>query len=243
MIQMDFKEAIKIDDIVNKLKSGVDVLRETATGGYKIVAKGHEAKEDLLSTIFTLHNQGKLTEAILIDLVKKHDIPTLSTPFKTMPPIELNIKLVVDGNQWCALIGENLQVGIAGFGNTRLGALMNLIDNYQKEHPGWVCKDCGEETRTFWPDTHRGDIGRCNICHFKHLLIEFPPPALSDMKNFNANRDENYFEFKVWPHNYIPAECPYCKIDINRCFIGSYNDHVLHEHFCPGCKVYFGQTD
>ncbi len=32
-------------------------------------------------------------------------------------------RLFVDGNQWCALYGENIQEGIAGFGDTPSEAL------------------------------------------------------------------------------------------------------------------------
>jgi hypothetical protein len=32
-------------------------------------------------------------------------------------------KLSIDGNQWCALYGENLQDGVAGFGNSPDGAM------------------------------------------------------------------------------------------------------------------------
>jgi len=32
-----------------------------------------------------------------------------------------------DGNQWCALIGNNLQDGVAGFGSTQSEAMHDLI--------------------------------------------------------------------------------------------------------------------
>ncbi len=31
-----------------------------------------------------------------------------------------------DGNQWCVLYGDNLQVGIAGFGNTPMQAICDF---------------------------------------------------------------------------------------------------------------------
>lgn len=40
---------------------------------------------------------------------------------------QILIKLSLDGDEWCALIGENLQVGIAGFGATKSDALHALI--------------------------------------------------------------------------------------------------------------------
>ena len=34
------------------------------------------------------------------------------------PFVLLRPKMFIDGNQWCALYGENLQDGVAGFGDT-----------------------------------------------------------------------------------------------------------------------------
>lgn len=47
--------------------------------------------------------------------------------------LEINIKLFKDGNCWCALIGEDLQSGIGGFGNTPVNALRDLCDEIEKE--------------------------------------------------------------------------------------------------------------
>jgi len=37
------------------------------------------------------------------------------------------IKVYPDGDQWCALLGENLQEGGAGFGSTPIEAVQALI--------------------------------------------------------------------------------------------------------------------
>ena len=37
-----------------------------------------------------------------------------------------------DGDQWCALYGEDLQAGIAGFGNTPFLAMADLRDQLNK---------------------------------------------------------------------------------------------------------------
>ena len=37
----------------------------------------------------------------------------------------LRPRLIIDGNQWCCLFGEDLQSGIAGFGNTPFEAIRN----------------------------------------------------------------------------------------------------------------------
>jgi hypothetical protein len=41
----------------------------------------------------------------------------------TAPHVLMRPKLALDGNQWCALYGENLQEGVAGFGDTPAGAM------------------------------------------------------------------------------------------------------------------------
>lgn len=38
-----------------------------------------------------------------------------------------------DGNQWCVLWGENIQVGICGFGDTPFKALLDFNNNYTSE--------------------------------------------------------------------------------------------------------------
>ena len=42
-------------------------------------------------------------------------------------------RLFIDGNQWCALYGNNLQDGIAGFGNSPSKAYENFDNEWAKE--------------------------------------------------------------------------------------------------------------
>ena len=44
----------------------------------------------------------------------------------------LKPELIKDGNQWCVLYGENLQVGIAGFGNSPHLAIMAFNTQWYK---------------------------------------------------------------------------------------------------------------
>lgn len=39
-------------------------------------------------------------------------------------------KLYIDGNQWCALFGENLQDGVAGFGASPADAMWDFDRNW-----------------------------------------------------------------------------------------------------------------
>lgn len=38
----------------------------------------------------------------------------------------LKPKYYIDGDKWCVLLGENIQTGICGFGNTLLAAIHNF---------------------------------------------------------------------------------------------------------------------
>jgi len=51
----------------------------------------------------------------------------------------------IDGNQWCVLYGKDLQVGIAGFGNSLHLAIMDFNSQWYKSLPdsGDKLKDKG----------------------------------------------------------------------------------------------------
>lgn len=42
-------------------------------------------------------------------------------------------RLFIDGNQWCALYGENLQEGVAGFGDSPTKAMREFDREWQKD--------------------------------------------------------------------------------------------------------------
>lgn len=42
------------------------------------------------------------------------------------PSVIFKPRLFIDGNQWCALFGENIQDGVAGFGDTHEMAMRNF---------------------------------------------------------------------------------------------------------------------
>ena len=46
------------------------------------------------------------------------------------PSILLRPKLFIDGDQWCALYGENIQDGIAGFGDTAAKAMRDFDTSF-----------------------------------------------------------------------------------------------------------------
>jgi hypothetical protein len=49
------------------------------------------------------------------------------------PSMMLKPKLSIDGNMWCALFGENLQDGVAGFGKSPELAYQDFDANWIKE--------------------------------------------------------------------------------------------------------------
>lgn len=51
---------------------------------------------------------------------------------KRLMAVILGLVPVKDGNQWCVLYGENLQVGIAGFGDTPYKAMQAFEDEFHK---------------------------------------------------------------------------------------------------------------
>jgi hypothetical protein len=46
--------------------------------------------------------------------------------------MKLEIEITMDGDKWCALYGENLQEGCAGFGETPIEALRSLVDDLEQ---------------------------------------------------------------------------------------------------------------
>lgn len=50
--------------------------------------------------------------------------------YQTEPSVLYRPTLSVDGNQWCALYGEDLQSGVAGFGDTPALAMIDFNKNW-----------------------------------------------------------------------------------------------------------------
>lgn len=111
----------------------------------------------------------------------------LAAPHRWLKP-----KLFVDGNRWCALYGNNLQEGIAGFGPTPAEACANFdkafrtdvalapeaghategpVDQWQQppaEVPSvtWTCDFCYMQARTTNPNTDQPEGWYAAGSHF-----------------------------------------------------------------------------
>lgn len=59
-------------------------------------------------------------------------LETLETEQQYLRFSTLKPKIFKDGNQWCVLLGENIQEGIAGFGNTPNEAIINWDGEFYK---------------------------------------------------------------------------------------------------------------
>lgn len=49
------------------------------------------------------------------------------------PHVLLRPRIFPDGDRWCCLLGENLQEGIAGFGDTPAAAAMQFDDAWHQQ--------------------------------------------------------------------------------------------------------------
>lgn len=53
----------------------------------------------------------------------------------SQPHVIYKPKLSKDGNQWCALFGENLQEGVCGFGDSPAEAMWDFDKDWYKKLP------------------------------------------------------------------------------------------------------------
>lgn len=53
----------------------------------------------------------------------------------SQPHVIYKPKLYKDGNQWCALFGENLQEGVCGFGDSPAEAMWDFDKDWHKKLP------------------------------------------------------------------------------------------------------------
>ena len=51
----------------------------------------------------------------------------------TMPSVRFRPNLYQDGDQWCALYGESLQEGVAGFGDTPAEAMADFDKKWSSQ--------------------------------------------------------------------------------------------------------------
>ncbi len=52
---------------------------------------------------------------------------------RVSPSVVFRPRLSIDGDQWCALYGENLQDGVAGFGSSPEKAMQDFDDAWTRD--------------------------------------------------------------------------------------------------------------
>jgi hypothetical protein len=67
-------------------------------------------------------------------------------------------RLSVDGNQWCALYGDNVQDGVAGFGDSPADAMWDFDRNWSGKLPAKVASPALDAMmgRAEWPSAVAG---------------------------------------------------------------------------------------
>lgn len=53
----------------------------------------------------------------------------------TRPSVLWKPRIYIDGNQWCALYGENLQDGVVGFGDSPASAMYDFDNRWHEKLP------------------------------------------------------------------------------------------------------------
>lgn len=64
------------------------------------------------------------------------------------PFIQLKPRIFIDGNRWCALYGENLQDGVAGFGESPDKAAWDFDRKWVENLPGTLSRKVEEAAKS-----------------------------------------------------------------------------------------------
>lgn len=78
----------------------------------------------------------KHTFAEMSEEMSQEDIRCAAGQFER-PSVLFRPKLFIEGDQWCALYGDNLQEGLAGFGESPEKAMRDFDKNWSKPLEGW----------------------------------------------------------------------------------------------------------
>ena len=76
-----------------------------------------------------MYHQERMTNLIV---EQKERMNNLALEQKLIPFSTLKPKIHKDGNQWCVLLGENIQEGVVGFGDTPMKAILAWNEELHK---------------------------------------------------------------------------------------------------------------
>lgn len=87
------------------------------------------------------------------------------------PSVLFKPRLSIDGDQWCALYGEDIQNGVTGFGASPALAMADFDENWNKPLTNLV-KSCKHMKIHYedWPDG--GGIEVCDECRMSRYIWE-----------------------------------------------------------------------
>ena len=75
-------------------------------------------------------------------IINPHSFPSQDATQVVQVPMNegysVTVKIFLDGNQWAALLGENITVGVAGFGYSVNEAMAELVKQMDQCHRNWV---------------------------------------------------------------------------------------------------------
>lgn len=104
-----------------------DAVRSRISGGNigEVVSDAARQAFDISHTVACLYQDFSLAAQHLTEAALQHQRP--SAVYRP--------QLSLDGNQWCALYGDNIQEGIAGFGDTPELAMRQFDEEWLKAIP------------------------------------------------------------------------------------------------------------
>jgi hypothetical protein len=108
-------------------------------------------------TEFEIELAGRLHEA---NLRVAHGAESVEQE-RARPFMLLRPRMFPEGNQWCALYGDNIQEGVAGFGDTPASAAVQFDIEWLNARCGKPCTSCfGDKTISMSDGSKR----RCEYC-------------------------------------------------------------------------------
>ena len=96
----------------------------------------YQAVYDAVRSKMGYLDSGTITDRITHCFDFSHQISAMlqSVEYECLRPyVLMRPKVYMDGDKWCALYGENLQDGVAGFGNSPAEAVQDFDRNWHKK--------------------------------------------------------------------------------------------------------------
>ena len=102
------------------------------------MSETYQATYDAVRSRITCGDIGAAVESAVREANISHFASMIAENFRGVaaeqerPSVLFRPKLSIDGNQWCALYGDNLQDGVAGFGDSPSTAMWDFDQKFVK---------------------------------------------------------------------------------------------------------------